>query len=153
VTRHITIVSASVGAGHDGAAAELARRLRERGFCVDRHDFLDLLPASLGRLLRQTYALQLRAAPESWGRLFTALEQRPALAAAACGLSGLAARRVARTVAPGSAAVVSTALAGPPRTPPVLAEDPAEIVAGLVDRDAPAVLPATREPALVGEAS
>jgi UDP-N-acetylglucosamine:LPS N-acetylglucosamine transferase len=49
--------------------------------------------------------------------------------------------------------MLAAALAGPPRTPPVLAEDPAEIVAGLVDRDAPAVLPATREPALVGEAS
>jgi UDP-N-acetylglucosamine:LPS N-acetylglucosamine transferase len=108
VTRHITIVSASVGAGHDGAAAELARRLRESGFSVDCHDFLDMLPASLGRLLRQAYAMQLRAAPESWGRLFTALERRPGLAAAACGLGGLAARRVARTVAPGSAAVVST---------------------------------------------
>jgi UDP-N-acetylglucosamine:LPS N-acetylglucosamine transferase len=105
VTRHITIVSASVGAGHDGAAAELARRLRESGFSVDCHDFLDMLPASLGRLLRQAYAMQLRAAPESWGRLFTALERRPGPAAAAC---GLAARRVARTVAPGSAAVVST---------------------------------------------
>ncbi|MGH3379157.1 MAG: MGDG synthase family glycosyltransferase, partial [Actinoallomurus sp.] len=108
MTTHITIVSASVGAGHDGAAAELARRLRESGFSVGCHDFLDLLPASLGRVLRQAYAMQLKAAPQSWGRLFTALERRPGLGAAACGLSGLATRRVARAVVPGSAAVVST---------------------------------------------
>ncbi|MCO5998626.1 MGDG synthase family glycosyltransferase [Actinoallomurus rhizosphaericola] len=106
--RHVTIVSASVGAGHDGAADELARRLRAAGFSVDRHDFLDLLPASLGRLLRQTYAVQLRAAPESWERLFTALDRRRNLAAAVRALSGLAARRIARTAAPESAAIVST---------------------------------------------
>ncbi|GAA4363817.1 galactosyldiacylglycerol synthase [Actinomadura verrucosospora] len=105
--RHVTIVSASVGAGHDGAASELARRLGEAGFTVDRHDYLDLLPASLGCLLRQTYALQLRAAPESWERLFTALDRRRKLAAAARALSGLAARRLAHTAA-GSDVVVST---------------------------------------------
>ncbi|GAA0348311.1 hypothetical protein NE235_10970 [Actinoallomurus spadix] len=105
---HVTIVSASVGAGHDGAADELARRLRDAGFSVDRHDFLDLLPASLGRLLRQAYAMQLRAAPESWEHLFTALDRRRNLAAAVRGLSGLAARRIARTAAPESAAVIST---------------------------------------------
>jgi UDP-N-acetylglucosamine:LPS N-acetylglucosamine transferase len=106
--RNVTIVSASVGAGHDGAANELASRLREAGFSVDCHDFLDMLPASLGRLLRQTYALQLRAAPESWERLFTALEQRRNFAATVRSLSRLAARRIARTAAPGSAAIVST---------------------------------------------
>jgi UDP-N-acetylglucosamine:LPS N-acetylglucosamine transferase len=105
--RNVAIISASVGAGHDGAANELARRLREAGFSVDLHDFLDLLPASLGRLLRQSYALQLRAAPESWERLFTALDRRQNLMAAVRALSGLAARRIARTIPPGSA-VVST---------------------------------------------
>ncbi|WP_433179001.1 MGDG synthase family glycosyltransferase [Actinoallomurus sp. CA-150999] len=105
--RHVTIVSASVGAGHDGAASELARRLREAGFSVDRHDFVDLFPASLGRLLRQSYALQLRAAPESWERLFTALDRRRNLAAAVRALSGLAARRLARSAA-GSDVVIST---------------------------------------------
>jgi len=105
--RHVTIVSASVGAGHDGAANELARRLREAGFSIGLHDFLDLLPASLGRMLRQTYALQLRAAPESWERLFTALDRRQNLMATVRVLNGLAARRMARTIPPGSA-VVST---------------------------------------------
>jgi UDP-N-acetylglucosamine:LPS N-acetylglucosamine transferase len=102
------IVSASVGAGHDGAAEELARRLRDGGFSVDCHDFLDMLPASLGRVLRQTYALQLRLAPESWGCLFTVLERHRRLAAAAKGVGRLAARRLGRTVQPDTAAVVST---------------------------------------------
>lgn len=106
--RHVTIVSASVGAGHDGAATELARRLRESGFSVAYHDFLDLMPASLGRALRQAYAVQLRAAPESWERLFTALDRRRSLAAATQALSGLATRRVVRTLPQDVAAIVST---------------------------------------------
>jgi UDP-N-acetylglucosamine:LPS N-acetylglucosamine transferase len=106
--RHITIVSASVGAGHDGAARELSRRLCAAGFSVDCHDFLDMLPASLGRVLRQAYALQLRVAPKSWGHLFTVLDQHPTLAAAARGVTRLAAHRVGLTLRPGTAAVVST---------------------------------------------
>jgi UDP-N-acetylglucosamine:LPS N-acetylglucosamine transferase len=106
--RRITIVSASVGAGHDGAATELARRLEAQGFAVDRHDFLDLLPAALGRALRRAYAVQLRVAPDSWGRLLAALERHPSLAAAAAGCTRLAARRISRTLQPGTEAVVST---------------------------------------------
>jgi UDP-N-acetylglucosamine:LPS N-acetylglucosamine transferase len=106
--RRITIVSASVGAGHDGAAGELARRLRDRGFTVDRHDFLDLVPAALGRGLRETYALQLRVAPGSWGRLLGALERHRPLAAAAAGLTRPAARRIRRALLPDTAAIVST---------------------------------------------
>jgi UDP-N-acetylglucosamine:LPS N-acetylglucosamine transferase len=105
---HITVISASVGAGHDGAAAELARRLRDRGFTVDRHDFLDLVPAALGRRLRDTYALQLRVAPGSWGRLLGALERHRPLAAAAAGLTRPACRRIRRALSPDTAAVVST---------------------------------------------
>jgi len=44
----IVVVSASVGAGHDGPAAELTRRLREGGWRVDRVDCLDVLPIGLG---------------------------------------------------------------------------------------------------------
>ncbi|HEV7933762.1 MAG TPA: glycosyltransferase [Actinomadura sp.] len=106
--RQITIVSASVGAGHDGAAGELARRLRELGFSVDTLDFLDMLPVSFGRVLRQAYALQLRVAPESWGQLFAELDRRPRLAAAAQGIGGLAARRLRRRLRAGTTAVVST---------------------------------------------
>ncbi|MET7794728.1 hypothetical protein ABZV25_13245, partial [Micrococcus luteus] len=51
----ITVISASMGAGHDGAATELTRHLTAAGFLVDRHDFLDLLPARIGKLLSGAY--------------------------------------------------------------------------------------------------
>ncbi len=72
----ISIVSASVGAGHDGAATELARRLTEAGYRVDCHDFLDLLGDRAGRALRRAYATELKVAPESWGWLVGNLERR-----------------------------------------------------------------------------
>jgi UDP-N-acetylglucosamine:LPS N-acetylglucosamine transferase len=97
-----------VGAGHDGAASEHARRLRERGFTVDRYDFLDMVPVALGRGLRQMYALQLRVAPGSWGCLLGALERHRSLAAATAGLTGPAARRIRRSLPRDTAAVVST---------------------------------------------
>ncbi|MEV6349134.1 hypothetical protein [Actinoplanes sp. NPDC051851] len=65
----VVIFSASIGAGHDGAARELSRR----GVPVVRHDFLDMLPAGLGPALREAYARQLRTAPASWGRLLDAV--------------------------------------------------------------------------------
>ncbi|MFC7733826.1 hypothetical protein [Actinomadura keratinilytica] len=42
------IVSASMGAGHDGAAAELARRLAAAGGAAEVVDLLELLPLGLG---------------------------------------------------------------------------------------------------------
>ncbi|HET6504497.1 MAG TPA: glycosyltransferase [Amycolatopsis sp.] len=62
----IVIVSARVGAGHDGAARELARRFRDRGHQVDVFDFLDLLPGRIGRSLCGFYHQQLEVAPRSW---------------------------------------------------------------------------------------
>ena len=106
--QRVTIVSASVGAGHDGAAAELARRLHDRGFAVDRHDFLDLLPAAMGRVLRGAYATQLKVAPDSWGQLFTALERRRLLGAFAVGVGRMAARRTRRALPADTGLVVST---------------------------------------------
>jgi UDP-N-acetylglucosamine:LPS N-acetylglucosamine transferase len=103
---HITILSASVGAGHDGAAAELARRLREQGFTVGCHDFLDVVPAAMGRGLRKAYELQLKVAPDSWGWLLGALGSGP-LAAGARGGCRLLAKRLARLVS-GSSLVIST---------------------------------------------
>jgi UDP-N-acetylglucosamine:LPS N-acetylglucosamine transferase len=106
--QRITVVSASVGAGHDGAAAELARRLTERGFEVDCHDFLDMLPVALGRVLRRAYALQLRVAPGSWGWLLSVVGRHRSLTVAAGGLCRVAAKRLRRIVPAGTAAVVST---------------------------------------------
>jgi hypothetical protein len=41
----VVVVSASIGAGHDGAAAEITRRLCMAGVPVRRVDYLDLLPS------------------------------------------------------------------------------------------------------------
>jgi UDP-N-acetylglucosamine:LPS N-acetylglucosamine transferase len=66
------IISASVGSGHDGAAAELDRRLSALGATVARHDFIDLMPRRTGVLLRSIYRRQLEIAPRSWGWLLAA---------------------------------------------------------------------------------
>ena len=70
----VLIVSASVGAGHDGAATELARQASAAGYVVDRVDYLDLFPRGVGALLRTSYRLQLRFAPATWGWLLALLE-------------------------------------------------------------------------------
>jgi UDP-N-acetylglucosamine:LPS N-acetylglucosamine transferase len=104
----ITIVSASVGAGHDGAARELARRLTGRGFDVAVLDFLDLLPARLGPMLRRAYATELAVAPSSWGWLLRGLgHQRTAKTVAALAVRA-AGRSTRAALGPGPAAVVST---------------------------------------------
>jgi UDP-N-acetylglucosamine:LPS N-acetylglucosamine transferase len=101
VPGRITVVSASVGAGHDGAASELCRRLRDAGYRVDCHDFLDLLGNRAGRALRQAYAMELRVAPRSWGWLLANLEERDKLAAATGGLfARVAMTRAARILRP-----------------------------------------------------
>ncbi|MDH6113956.1 UDP-N-acetylglucosamine:LPS N-acetylglucosamine transferase [Kitasatospora sp. MAP12-15] len=108
-SNRITVVSASVGAGHDGAAGELVRRLRAAGFEAECHDFLDLLPRGCGRLLRGSYALELKVAPWAWGWLLRALERHHLSAALVGWLSAVAgARRTRAVVGPDTGAVVST---------------------------------------------
>ncbi len=104
----IAMVSASIGAGHDGVARELGRRLSGAGDSVSYVDFLDLLPDGLGRSLRAAYAWELAHAARTWGWLLQALQHRAAGSLAA----GLAVRAsAARTLAHLAAApdvVVST---------------------------------------------
>lgn len=57
------IVSASMGAGHDAVAAELARRLTALGVRAEIVDVLALLPLRLGALLRWWYHGVMRRAP------------------------------------------------------------------------------------------
>jgi len=75
VRGRIVAISASVGAGHDGATGELARRLRTKGFEVDCHDFMDLLPWRLGRRALRTHSGVLRRAPWVYGGLFAIAER------------------------------------------------------------------------------
>ncbi|WP_406438799.1 glycosyltransferase [Streptomyces sp. NBC_00631] len=104
----IAIISAGVGAGHDGAAAGLADRLADQGFLVDRHDFLDLLPACAGRLLCGAYHRMLTWAPEGYQRLYAATDRaaRPGVVWRA--LFRAAEQRMLRSLAPDTCAVVST---------------------------------------------
>jgi UDP-N-acetylglucosamine:LPS N-acetylglucosamine transferase len=60
VAHRVLIISASMGAGHDGAARELARRLREEGHEAEIRDFLKAPPWPVGTLLQRGYAMQIR---------------------------------------------------------------------------------------------
>ncbi|MCA1219861.1 MGDG synthase family glycosyltransferase [Streptomyces sp. 8L] len=108
IPRRVTVISASVGAGHDGAAAELSSRLEAIGFAVDRYDFVDLLPAGLGRLLSAAYHRLLVLAPALYQRIYAAMGStgRPGLLLRP--LLRCAERRTLATVTPATAAVVST---------------------------------------------
>ncbi|MEU9888440.1 hypothetical protein [Sphaerisporangium sp. NPDC051011] len=61
--RRVLILSAGMGAGHDGVAAELARRLVEDGAEAEIVDVLQLLPLGLGSLLRRGYQWVITRAP------------------------------------------------------------------------------------------
>ena len=104
----IAIISASVGAGHDGAAAGIAARLAAYGFEVDRHDFLDLLPGYLGKLLRGVYHQLLTWAPAGYQHLYAATEHAPCPSAVWQALLRSADRRTLRALPPDVCAVIST---------------------------------------------
>ncbi|MFL5994563.1 MAG: glycosyltransferase [Streptomyces sp.] len=104
----VTIVSASVGAGHDGAAAELARRLTAQGYAVDRLDLLDLLPAHLGRTVQEGYHRMLVRAPWAYQRIYSSTERAGGGGPVARALLRTAQDRVLRALPPGTDAVVST---------------------------------------------
>lgn len=106
VTR-VVIVSASVAAGHDGVAIELARRLRVLGCTVELLDFVDLVPGGWGRRLREAYRTQLNVAPRSWDWLLRVTQRFPVLAAVVGALTGCTRRRLAAALGT-PAAVVST---------------------------------------------
>ncbi|MFF4837416.1 glycosyltransferase [Streptomyces sp. NPDC001315] len=104
----IAIISAGVGAGHDGAAAGLAERLAEHGYLVDRHDFLDLLPTGTGRLLCGTYHRMLTWMPDGYQRLYAATDRAVRPGAVWRALFRAAEQRTLRALAPDTRAVVST---------------------------------------------
>ena len=59
----VVVVSGSVGAGHDGVARELARRLGGAGYDVEVVDLLNGFPWVVGMLLGTAYLMTLRRAP------------------------------------------------------------------------------------------
>ena len=72
----VLIVSGSVGAGHDGAARELAARLTATGAQVFVRDFLDAVPHPIARLLRDGYTGTVGYVPALFELLYQRLEHR-----------------------------------------------------------------------------
>ena len=70
----VLVVSGSVGAGHDGAANELARRLRALGVHVDVEDHLAALVPGAALFLRQGYTQSVGRVPALFEWLFGVLE-------------------------------------------------------------------------------
>lgn len=104
----IVIFSADVGAGHDGAARELARRLRERGFQTDCRNVLDVFPWQLGRLIKTTYREILDRTPWFYDLLFSVGLKMPGASAATRLLLAPVRERLHSLLPPDTRAVVST---------------------------------------------
>ncbi len=102
----IVVVSAGVGAGHDGASRELARRLGERGFQVDCLDVLDIL--SFGRLFCRAYRVVLNRMPWVYGMLFRIALAFRGASPSARALSRKGRRKLLQALPPDTRAVVST---------------------------------------------
>ncbi|WP_089102609.1 glycosyltransferase [Streptomyces hyaluromycini] len=104
----VVIVSASIGAGHDGAARELERRLTAAGVTVDRYDLLDLLPARLGRTVRDGYHRMLVRAPWIYQRVYSSTERAGGGGPLARALLRTAENRMLDALPADTGAVVST---------------------------------------------
>src|SRR3954447_24627825 len=75
-TSRVLIVSGSVGAGHDGAAYELAARLRRAGVEVAVRDYLDAVPRPVSRVLREGYLATVERVPAFFEAFFRGLERQ-----------------------------------------------------------------------------
>jgi UDP-N-acetylglucosamine:LPS N-acetylglucosamine transferase len=64
-----------MGAGHDGAARELQRRLEARGHDVKIVDYLRMIPFRLGGFVRWTYLFQLRRLPWTYDLTYQAFNR------------------------------------------------------------------------------
>ncbi|MGH9121629.1 MAG: MGDG synthase family glycosyltransferase, partial [Acidimicrobiales bacterium] len=62
----VLIISASMGAGHDGAAHELARRLVQAGHQATVKDLLEAAPLHMGRSLREGYEFEIKHVPSAY---------------------------------------------------------------------------------------
>ena len=78
---NVLIISASMGAGHDGAARELQRRLRRDGHDATVVDYLTAFPLGLGRAVRTGYRWELRLAPWTYEFTYRLWYLLPAMAA------------------------------------------------------------------------
>jgi processive 1,2-diacylglycerol beta-glucosyltransferase len=72
----VLVVTGSVGAGHDGAARELAARLERAGVEVAVRDFLDAVPRPVAHVIREGYVVAVDRVPLAFEALFGGLERR-----------------------------------------------------------------------------
>src|SRR3954453_6604070 len=70
------VVSGSVGAGHDGAARELAARLTTAGAVVELRDYLSAVPRPLAYLLGEGYLSTVERLPSAFEFLYEQLERK-----------------------------------------------------------------------------
>ncbi|GAA1845737.1 galactosyldiacylglycerol synthase [Pseudonocardia ailaonensis] len=103
----VVVVGATVGQGHEGAARELARRLRRTGVWVKVHDYVDALPGPVARTVKDLYAPSVRYTPRLFDGLFRGLEHPGVLRSVTEWACGLAADRVEAWTG-GADVVVST---------------------------------------------
>jgi UDP-N-acetylglucosamine:LPS N-acetylglucosamine transferase len=103
----VLVISGSVGAGHDGAAAELIDRLRARGVQAEVRDYLDAVPRFARLVLRDGYSLSIGHAPGFFEWLFVNLERSGWVQKITLGLCHVA-RRSVRQWSRGYPVVVST---------------------------------------------
>ena len=95
----VLVVSGSVGAGHDGAARELAARLQDAGAVVEVRDFLAAVPRPISWLLRDGYLSTVERIPAAFEFLYQRLEHKGAFWRAEATIVGRGADGVARWVA------------------------------------------------------
>jgi UDP-N-acetylglucosamine:LPS N-acetylglucosamine transferase len=106
----VLVISASMGAGHDGAAREVAARLRAAGHDAEVRDFLDSGPLRIGSALRRGYEFELKHVPSAYEATYRLWYRVPWLCPVVAWLvTVLTRRRVLRWVDQlGADAVVST---------------------------------------------
>jgi UDP-N-acetylglucosamine:LPS N-acetylglucosamine transferase len=103
----VLVISASMGAGHDGAAHELVARLGAVGTHAEVRDFLESGPLRLGTALRTGYELELRYAPSLYEATYRLWYRVPWLTPVVAWLvTALTGRRVLRWVRQSGATVV-----------------------------------------------
>lgn len=105
-TPAVLIISAAMGAGHDGVAYELKRRLHARGAHAEVVDYLEMLPARMGPFYRGFYQQQLKHLPASYEWLYGKMD-RGVIAPIAAWLGQMGKRKV-RKAARGFDVVIST---------------------------------------------
>ncbi|WP_299037014.1 MGDG synthase family glycosyltransferase [uncultured Pseudokineococcus sp.] len=103
----VLVLTASVGAGHDGAGRELARRLTARGARVEVRDYVEALPRASRWTVKDLYGPVVQHAPFLFEGVFRRLEHDGLVRRASDAVCRQAEDRVA-TWAEGADCVVST---------------------------------------------